>query len=464
MEESQETETQETESQEAESQETESQETVKQLNLDISFEYHGEWEDGESLLTAKCPQIQIMDDGYEVLKQVLEEYNEKNRIKIRQLYEEELARVKENKTKGHYIDQSITLKRADESIISFEEWSDYDVSDADHPMRAVRGINYDPHTGKVLALQDVVCDYDGLYRYTPEVLKEDYDSLAWTMDREGLTLYFNRDELAPNASEMQTVTISWKDHPELFQEAYRIQDGGVARKLVSGQTTLADVDEDGQDEEVSLRVIPNEEAYGFDMTISCGDQKLEQFIYGSFKDAYLMLPESGNAYFYLESVGDNDYRSLYIFSLKDGNPVFLDTYPAVILDHLISDPSDFLLYTRLDVLGSYYGYQQYAMGTDGMPKTDEAVYRVFEGPVLTSILEIPAYSVDENGVSSSEETMISTGSRLQIYETDAMSFVRVKTEEGVCFQIPIEKNTELWGWKVNGIDENQCFESLHYAG
>ena len=130
----------------------------------------------------------------------------------------------------------VQVRRADSVVVSILE--DY----ATESSRAFSGYNYDTERGKMIALNDVVTDASKIpATFEKEIMTRigaeepfgntaviDYfnntsqEDLSWTLDYNGLTFYFSAGAIAPTNFGVQIVTVTFAEHPDLFNQKYTV--------------------------------------------------------------------------------------------------------------------------------------------------------------------------------------------------------------------------------------------------
>lgn len=198
--------------------------------------------------------IKVEDTAKDALQKALDQDNETQMELQRESYadvlsfDQEMASMNESNgsddTSGestednsmrYSLESTVIVKRADDKILSYVR-QNYSYTGGAHPSTMYTGNNYDPETGKILKLQDVVTDYDGLYQAVLDALvkvnesqddsvffdeykdtvksmfygadsdgatsSEDYgltDMLNWVLTDDGLYIIFNQYDIAPYA-------------------------------------------------------------------------------------------------------------------------------------------------------------------------------------------------------------------------------------------------------------------------
>lgn len=462
------------------------------LDVEISMEYLSEWDAGTELLHAECQKLTVLAAGHDAVNQVLENRFLTAWADIQAQYEPVLADLKARReenpetTDGYWIEQSVVPIRADDKIVSFLETSSSYTGGA-HAMYGETGVNLRPEDGTPISLKDVTSDYEQVCGLVKQELRVKYgngemfdnyeaalDAMfhedgsidnCWVMDMEGLHFVFSPYLLSPYSSGVLSADIFFSDAPGLFLEEY-VPAGGFARRMHPDEPEAFDVDGDGLMEQILFDVSYDNETYSSRITISSGGSEAESEAYGSCRDAYLMHTEDGRTYLYLEFAGDNDYRTVTVFDLNGKTPLYVGETANCFLDHLVSDPEDFSLYTHMNVLGTYTGRRRYHVGEDGMPVEKDGVYTVGaewgRGYELTAKIPVPVWvSQGETGEEKVRE-MLPAGSRMTVRRTDGKTFVEMELEDGRRCDVQIEKGDYLS--TIEGVGEEEYFDGLHYAG
>ncbi len=234
--------------------------TDTEMKVSVTDQKLKEAESGEKLTyAAGCDTlvqfVKVEDSTKEALQKALDQENETQMELQRESYadvvsfDEEMSSMNESDNSADTADEetddnnmryslesTVAVRRADDKIFSYVR-QNFSFTGGAHPSTAYTGYNYDPETGKVLNLQDVVTDYDGLYQAVLDALKkvnesqdnsvffdeyedtvksmfygasaddtassEDYGltyTLNWVMTDDGLYIIFNQYDIAPYAA------------------------------------------------------------------------------------------------------------------------------------------------------------------------------------------------------------------------------------------------------------------------
>lgn len=389
------------------------------------------------------------------------------------------------------------IRRADHRIFSTRvDWT----SDTEsiHPSHFVFSLNLNPQTGEPVALEEVIPEPVRLLELLEKRLPEKYgdelfpdwkdtfseytaDTLIWTMDYEGITVYFNTYEVSPYVAGLLTVTVKFEEMPELFAEEYReTPETGYAMELPFAETLELGKDRaDGKKDELTVYQSLAEEGDGqlrFEVMLN-GQSVPEAELFSYEFTPYLVCLEKDGTeqyYLYVESVHENEFHVLTIFDLNgerlagpiaelnggfhteavtDGMEGW-STYRDVFLN-----PADYRLDSRLDFMGTTTGTREYSTDTEsGVPvsKTEYYEWNTDRMP-LTAKLPVEVTMISEN-----EKETLAVGTKLYFLRTDNETYAEFCLEDGR--ECRVEADTTKWPRTINGIPEEECFDGISYAG
>ena len=501
-----------TEAKESSAEETEAEEEgqVNQENQDpaaivpvtVDYSYDGDWKDQKTLFFSKVAQIKLLDDDHKKLQDVLKALNQSALDDQKSVIDENKEYAEQEYASNpdmveYTFDRDILVARSDETVLSMAVMESSYLGGA-HPFGATIGRTYDTQTGKELSLKDVASDYDGIYEYVKTQLEENYDqsmffedyqdtlqkmfydesgdygTVQWTISQTGLSIYFNQYDLAPYVAGSQQVDISFKAQPQLFQSRYVVEKESYTKVIRENNSCFADVDGDGKEEEISYSVARDEYGFGGAITVTCDGQTFDTTevdkdasdaygAYGAYSsEGYVLHTSDGRTYLYLQHLDDNDYRYVNVFRLDQGMPSYVGYEGMAWYNTQILDPDSFTLYTRLDVLGTYYGMKRYHVDEAGLPASDDEAYVINESSMLRSTRDLAVTILEKNG-SETEATVLS-GTGYTIFRTDGASYADAHLNDGRDCRIQIKEGSRGWGWDIDGVSEEECFEWLPYAG
>ena len=480
----------------------ENQDPAAIVPVTVDYSYDGDWKDPKTLFSSKVAQIKLMDDSHEKLQDALKALNQSALDDQKSVIDENKEYAEQEYASNpdmveYTFDRDILVARSDETVLSMAVMEGSYLGGA-HPFGMTTGRTYDTQTGKELSLKDVVSDYDGIYEYVKKQLEENYDqsmffedyqdtlqkmfydesgdygTVQWTISQTGLSIYFNQYDLAPYVAGSQQVDISFKDQPQLFQSKYVVEKESYSKVIRENSSCFADVDGDGKEEEISYSVARDEYGFGGAITVTCDGQTFDTAeidkdasdaygAYGAYSsEGYVLHTSDGRTYLYLQHLDDNDYRYVNVFRLDQGRPSYVGYEGMAWYNTQILDPDSFMLYTRLDVLGTYYGMKRYHVDEAGLPASDDEAYVINESSMLQSTRDLEVTILEENG--SETEATVPSGTGYTIFRTDGASYADAHLNDGRNCRIQIKEGSRGWGWDIDGVSEEECFEWLPYAG
>lgn len=480
----------------------ENQDPAAIVPVTVDYSYDGDWKDQKTLFSSKVAQIKLMDDSHEKLQDALKALNQSALDDQKSVIDENKEYAEQEYASNpdmveYTFDRDILVARSDETVLSMAVMEGSYLGGA-HPFGMTTGRTYDTQTGKELSLKDVVSDYDGIYEYVKKQLEENYDqsmffedyqdtlqkmfydesgdygTVQWTISQTGLSIYFNQYDLAPYVAGSQQVDISFKEQPQLFQSKYVVEKESYSKVIRENSSCFADVNGDGKEEEISYSVARDEYGFGGAITVTCDGQTFDTAevdkdasdaygAYGAYaSEGYVLHTSDGRTYLYLQHLDDNDYRYVNVFRLDQGRPSYVGYEGMAWYNTQILDPDSFMLYTRLDVLGTYYGMKRYHVDEAGLPASDDEAYVINESSMIRSTRDLAVTILEKNG-SETEATVLS-GTGYTIFRTDGASYADAHLNDGRDCRIQIKEGSRGWGWDIDGVSEEECFEWLPYAG
>ena len=480
----------------------ENQDSAAIVPVTVDYSYDGDWKDQKTLFSSKVAQIKLMDDSHEKLQDALKALNQSALDDQKSVIDENKEYAEQEYASNpdmveYTFDRDILVARSDETVLSMAVMEGSYLGGA-HPFGMTTGRTYDTQTGKELSLKDVVSDYDGIYEYVKKQLEENYDqsmffedyqdtlqkmfydesgdygTVQWTISQTGLSIYFNQYDLAPYVAGSQQVDISFKEQPQLFQSKYVVEKESYSKVIRENSSCFADVNGDGKEEEISYSVARDEYGFGGAITVTCDGQTFDTAevdkdasdaygAYGAYSsEGYVLHTSDGRTYLYLQHLDDNDYRYVNVFRLDQGRPSYVGYEGMAWYNTQILDPDSFMLYTRLDVLGTYYGMKRYHVDEAGLPASDDEAYVINESSMLRSTRDLEVTILEENG--SETEATVPSGTGYTIFRTDGASYADAHLNDGRDCRIQIKEGSRGWGWDIDGVSEEECFEWLPYAG
>lgn len=163
------------------------------------------------------------------------------------------------------------IRRADDVVLSIL-YDSYYYNGMNDGNRSFWGGNYDAETGKELYLPDVVTDIDefakvveaelfstvGADIFYSDTIVEEYfkeygaDGTHWTLEYNGVTVYFGEGEIAGSGFGAINLTIEFAEYPELFNDKYTAVPEAYIVGLPMKSNFYTDLDGDGNGDEISV--------------------------------------------------------------------------------------------------------------------------------------------------------------------------------------------------------------------
>ena len=306
--------------------------------------------------------------------------------------EEALSSGEEN-FETYIFNLNVYVRRADSVAVSILHDS-YDYYGIDAERRSFWGENFNTETGETIYLSDVVTDMKEFAKvveaqlfsdfgadvfYSDTIIEEYFeeygaDGSHWTLEYNGVTIYFDDGDIAGSGVGDISVTIEFEDYPELFKEKYTAGPEAYIVGLPMKSTFYTDLDGDGSSEELII-ADSYEGDFGIDRTLSLCISTPET-------DYTEKLPANGCEAYYVKTADDRNYlyvlveleaqTELYTFKITNTainkvgkqsiSPHYSDQTVSVLTD---PDNMHFDIFGNADV--EPVGDDFFTVGYDGMP-------------------------------------------------------------------------------------------------
>ncbi|MCR5545548.1 MAG: RsiV family protein, partial [Lachnospiraceae bacterium] len=379
----------------------------------------------------------------------------------------------------YYEDESkIKVERADEQVFSISESNTAYLGGA-HGSYGLSGVTFDTKTGKQIELTDVFTNMTELIHVIEDTLMKEYPNtqffnlsetmlsylndsetyqLCWFMTSEGVEFVFNPYELASYADGMQTIMISFNDHPELFTGNYTASEDAFVTNLEASYDTATnyiDLDRDGISEVISIQENYDEDMYATaTFTFNGSSYTIDEYYYDM--DAKLVHTKDGKNYIYAFLKEENAYTSLNVMEVSEKGISFSgsmngaepseyfdsdDSEGTTYTTYSFVSPNGFTLATRLDSLSTYDGIKNYTVGDDGMPTSNTDFYTIRNGLTLTAKTDFGGKEVNIETNELGSDTIITNGTKLTFYRTNGTDTVIFQREDGTYVGVTFELNS-----------------------
>ena len=390
--------------------------------------------------------------------------------------------------RGPYVlENDSYIRRADSEVLSVIE-NVYEYAGGAHGNKFFGFANIDVATGEDLALEDVIVELsllpgiletelrekypeveywnDSLYSMLAEYVEptsQDYQpTFTWTLDYEGVTFYFSDYEISSYVDGTQQVTVTYSEYPSVFNKKFFV--GGAEKNYVlqlPDSWRISDVDlyGDGKTDYISVRrnyTGEGENSDSYDVTVN--GNTLTQDMYCYDLDTYLVKSEE-DYYLYVHRTMENDYQIVNVYKITDTSVESVGEFEGGV--EMFTNSKEFEVSRRFDLLSTYQAVAKCYVGEDGLPVEYNNTYKVLRDMVLTSITDMTVDLIDEEGNLLGSTYTFPAGTTYRFIATDGSSFVDVEMSDGQRGRLYV---TSGWPIMVNGIDAEELFEMLYFAG
>lgn len=466
------------------------------LEVKRGNEYDSEWCDDGKLYEYRYDIILLGKadaEKYPKLSKAIDEMNKKNKQSYIKYTAEQIdAAYEEYNEYGynffpHYDKMTYRLVRADEAMFSMLETNEGYWGGV-HPNSGVGGINFDTETGEELTLDDISTDREALEELIYDTLMEKYDndiffdleedlgnyinddSLQWTMSYQGITFYFSPYELASYAEGTLTAEIMYSEHAELFNEKYIEAPESYAVPLEGRCVFDLDAADDKIDE-ISCYTYLDEYDMEY-MKISINGREYEDtYMYSYYTTAYLAHFENDGEsknYIYIEYIQENDYTTIGIYEIDgdiirnidymEGSGFNVDYDGNVAAETLVNDVHSIILDTRSNMLSTMTVYRDYEVDVQTGELVAKKDYYITEAyNTLTSLIDMEVEIIGKK-----DPETIEAGEEFEFLRTDNKTYVDMKLSDGRECRLWVDISS--WPYTVNGMECDECFKGMMYAG
>jgi len=504
---------------------TEEPDEVKPLHLNIDYKsvsysdpetyvYYMEYEDERVILSEEDALT------YPALAAVLEKELSKRNSSYQSEVDELIKTYMDEKNHGddaaYNLSSTTTIKRSDSLVLSFlESASDY-IGGA-HGNYDVCGYNYDTVTGKTLKFSDVVSDPVAFLKLADEKIQasfnseseipsgledfyESYDtSIIWTIDYQGVKIYFNPYTLGSYALGMIETEIYFSEAPELFNSKYLNIPESYVMELQLDEFALLDIDCDGQCERIT-RYLKRDGSYVYGADIDVDDKT---FSIDGEPEHYYYVANNGKNYIFVSVLYEGDYKTIAtidLSSMKMDSNDYTEGYLAIFNNgwkdeggqseynctrEVFTDPDRVMLSTYIQYLGTMSGRGYYHMGDESHLVADTGVYSIDTESIITASMDIECEQVDFDG-NVIGKAVIPEGTKLVVRRGDGETFAdlievpadavddeyeyyeylnrELKMEDAdIIYRVRGELGEYGAQAIINGLEEYQVFDNILYA-
>lgn len=390
-----------------------------------------------------------------------------------------------------YYQNKLLVQRADRTVLSVLRETEGYYSGGMHPTTTYQAVTFDVKTGKRLMLSDVVNDIQKVQEELTlrlgnlygDVLFEEWEDtlsalikneeITFVLGNQGLLFVFSPYELAPYAAGTLQVLFPYTGNEDIIKEHYASVLSDYVIALPGAGSTLADLNADGVSEEIS--VLPEKGEYdGYeDLTVYLDEKATVAEDYFYTYDSYL-IKKGENTFLYVDTVSDNDYHTLYVFSAEQDEWKSVDTMGASFagtfdeednfVQEVFNNPAAFRMSTKIDLMSTYFGTKNYRVGENGMPESED---EFFETDVAYTLKVAKPFSMEvlsDDMKPTGEKKEIPVGSELTILRSDGETLVDVKDQKGNFYRAEVYLDDSDYWQTIDGESIENLFEMTYFAG
>ncbi len=375
---------------------------ILELNERTTFEYRWSEDTAMPLVECECASVILGGedaDRFPALAAVLMDAADAEESSLKDEYEMLSEAVDEMLGMDMELQAPLVSKfdaqvrRADDVVLSVLTDCHYD-NGMNGGHRSFWGSNYDVQTGEELHLPDIVTDMDAFAQavedqlfgtvgaevfYNDGIIREYFemygsDGTHWSIDYNGVTMYFDEGEIADIGIGGMSVTVTFAEHPELFNEKYTVVPKAYIVSLPTKYTFYTDLDSDGICEELAIYDRYDEDNdYEAAVDVYIGDASCSESFWAYDCEPYYVKTADGKHYVYLFTELETQMY-LYVYDITGGtvskvgeanvSPYYNDGISAT-----LTDPENMHFDIFSDEAGGGVAESNalFAVGTDGMP-------------------------------------------------------------------------------------------------
>lgn len=395
----------------------------------------------------------------------------------------EAEAVAAREDRGEYFDsyslvQEVAAARIDGRVVSLMEDTYYYLGGA-HGIFYKAGINFDAKNGKRLEFQEIFSDYENFkahateriiyqlqenygenlfddYIETVENMWQDAQEPQWYFEASGLVIVLEQYMVGPYSVGLPEIYLPYAEIKQYIKEAYLPDNqDGIALFRQNQEVYLALPDEEEDVAMILRSELKDDFMYN---SLWLGNDEVQLQDYVAVQNAYV-VKTGGEVYCMVEVDEASDDYKTYIFRLTEGKLEKIEEIYAGIDENNVN-VREIRMEETIDLLGTYGGIKNYHFDENGQFVTYETEYLLQRNSfVLTTKVDIP---VTLEGAESS----LPAGSHIILFATDNETYVKFTIQEtGQSGLMMVERNeNDYYQITINGMNEQDCFELLPYAG
>lgn len=382
---------------------------------------------------------------------------------------------------------SVFLPRSDSRAVSILCRSVM-LSGGDHEDITYSSLNCDTVSGRELDIRSIVNDMavfrdvletgladgypdvrftalmDGLNRYM-----EEPSQFVWTLDYQGITVYFNPYDLTGYDAGLLTVSLRFDNYQELLNQSYADVPSSYVSPLIDGKCYNFDLDLNGVSDEIKVDDSYSEElGYSDVLNITVNGRSVSTKTGLKAYECYVVHAGLGRDYLFIDGENLNDYGYINIFRLDKTGAGFVGGLYETSLHAaaysgfgegrtVLTNPDSFVMGTLCKLLYPQVGIKTYRIGNDGMPESSDSFYLLSSPQILTSKNELSTVSINpDTGSGTQAAVKIPAKTQFYFWRTDGTSYIDMKTSTGTACRLFITVKNKLQ--YVNGVSAEELFD------
>ncbi len=430
---------------------------------------------------------QVSGEAYDTLARAIAQWNTQQEAQLLQYLDEEIEDLElfasleaEVSYPSEYaLSRESEVVRVDAQVISLRMFT-YEYWGGVHPSYTYIGVTFDAQTGDVLALSDLIDDFDAFRTqandyiltqlnsaYSSELFYDYEDTVSamwddpvWYLDAAGITIVFNIYEIGPYAMGATFITLPYETFGDYIQDSYSALNGSCVMQLEQNTTTSVSVSSDDcaiavcsdiSEGTISISLLVD------DATIDIGD------FWGQMGRSYLLRMTDGRVFVVLSADYASDDYVTFLYEITQGGAVLRARVEDA---DIVTVNSDALtLRVSMDVFGSYDGVMDYAIDDSGIPVPTDEVFSIasdlYDRNLLTLLMDLPVTL--ETG-----DALLPAGTQIRIVGSDnkGTAYFRVEGSgtEGTISYVRGNGDADDYTMYINDVSEYDYYECLPYAG
>ncbi|MBR2179078.1 MAG: DUF3298 domain-containing protein [Selenomonadaceae bacterium] len=305
--------------------------------------------EADELLNQSWTELHMSGEAakmYPKLSKAIEKYNieehDKAMERQRKYHEEALSLKQEmppESFRPFYDKCDLIVRRADSTVLSLlEDTSDY--MGGVHGMYGYFGVNFDTATGKRLQISDICTNAETLIGAILTRLHEDYprspfenaeayimehvvqDTLNFTINPDGISVYFNPYEIGSYAEGLFTATLLFSEYPNLFKSKYTQSPKAYCQSLPRYGANIVSF-ETGKRNYIQLDI---DDAGFFRIFTGAGNTEDRTGLAG-IRELVLVHMVDGKNYIYVDGYIEGEGRRLHVFSVSESKIELVGVMP-----------------------------------------------------------------------------------------------------------------------------------------